>query len=87
MEHLSLIVSIVGSLLAIAVSWGIKSAQMEEFRRELIAMDKRISDAATKESCLMKHAFVNEKFEDLKKSIEELKSICKAISEQIRDKE
>ena len=89
MEYAGIAVSIIGSLIGLAVLWGTMQARIDELRRENDAMKATIKDLTetvkqmpTKEGCMLKHGYIDKVLEEIKAQLREVLNAIKELAEK-----
>ena len=87
MEYAGIAVSVIGSLIGLAVLWGTMQARIDELRREGDAMKAEIKDLRetvkgmpTKEGCMLKHGYIDKALEEIKAQLKELLHAVKELA-------
>jgi hypothetical protein len=76
-----IVISLAGSVVAIAVAWGRSSAEMEENKRWRAEMENKIKDCPTKENCALKHGFIEQTMREVKSELSEIKNMIMRVLE------
>lgn len=89
MEYAGIAVTIITSLVGIAVLWGTMQARLDELRRENDSMKatiKELSDTVkgmpTKEGCMLKHGYIDKVLEEIKQQLREVLNAIKQLAEK-----
>jgi hypothetical protein len=93
MEYAGVIITLVGSLIAIAVAWGDMRARNEESRKEaqsadtarkaeIAALDLRMKELTSKEHCIMKHGYLDQTLADIKSQLKDIMALLKDMSDR-----
>ena len=89
MEYAGIIISIVGSVIAVGVSWGVITTRVEEIRREVANMEAKIKECPTREGCSLKHDHLNASMTDMKSQLARIEDMLRNMVDRVnrRDKD
>lgn len=93
MEYAGVIITLVGSLIAIAVAWGDMRARNEESRKEaqandtarkseIIGLELKMKELTSKEHCVMKHGYLDQTLADIKSQLKDIMALLKELSDR-----
>jgi len=82
-QYIGVAISVIGSIIAIAVAWGWNAARVDEAARWRAEMEKKlevvIANMVTREHCMLRHTYLEQTVSEIKVDIKTIKELLQEI--------